>query len=50
MPAPISNQLNSLREQMKDGNNLSCFSKLADAGFAGVEVARLYGMDPRQVR
>ena len=46
----ISVQLYSLREQMKDGNHLAILQKLADAGFAGVELAGFYGMTPKDLR
>lgn len=50
MAIPISVQLYSLREQMKDGNHLPYLKKLADLGYKGVECAGFYGMKPKEYR
>lgn len=50
MPAPISVQLYSLRDQTKDGNHVAVLKKLADTGFAGVEAAGFYGLRPAEFR
>lgn len=50
MPIPISVQLYSLREQMKDGKHLPVIKQLAETGFKGVECAGFYGMTPKAYR
>ena len=50
MPAPISVQLYSLRDQTKDGNHVAVLKKLADTGFYGVEAAGFYGLRPAEFR
>jgi sugar phosphate isomerase/epimerase len=50
MPAPISVQLYSLRDQAKDGNHVAVLKKLADTGFYGVEAAGFYGLRPAEFR
>ena len=48
---PLSVQLYSLREQMKDGQHLAVLKGLAAAGYAGVETAgNLYGMSAADFR
>ena len=46
----LSVQLYSLRDQTKDGNHLAVLQALAKAGFAGVELAGFYGLQPRELR
>jgi sugar phosphate isomerase/epimerase len=50
MPAPISVQLYSLREQMKDGKHAEIIRKLAATGYKGVECAGYYGLQPKELR
>ncbi len=50
MPAPISVQLYSLREQTANGNHVAVLKKLAETGFVGVEAAGYYGMRPAEFR
>jgi len=50
MPIPLSVQLYSLRDQMKDGNHLSYIKKLSELGYKGVECAGYYGMTPKAYR
>lgn len=50
MPYPISVQLYSLRNQMKDGKHAEIIAKLGKTGFTGVETAGLYGMSPKGFR
>ena len=46
---PIGLQLYSLREQAKD-DYIGVLKRVADMGYAGVEPAGLFDMDPREVR
>jgi sugar phosphate isomerase/epimerase len=46
MPIPLSVQLYSLREEMKDGKHLPYLTKLAALGYKGVETAGFYGLTP----
>ncbi len=50
MPAPISVQLYSLREQMKSGNHAAIIKRLGEIGYAGVECAGFYGLKPAEIR
>ncbi len=50
MPAPISVQLYSLREAMKDGKHATVLAALGKAGFVGVETAGLYGLKPAEFK
>lgn len=49
-PLPISVQLYSLREEMKDGRHPAILRQLADTGFVGVEAAGCYGLAPADFR
>jgi sugar phosphate isomerase/epimerase len=48
VPAPITVQLYSLREQTANGHHVAVLKTLADTGFIGVEAAGLYGLRPRE--
>ncbi len=50
MAIPLSVQLYSLREEMKDGKHPQILKKLADVGYKGVECAGLYGMKVAEYR
>lgn len=50
MTIPLSVQLYSLREQMKDGKHAEIIKKLGQVGFKGVEGAGLYGLSPKEFR
>ncbi len=50
MPAPISVQLYSLRDQTANGNHVAVLKKLAETGFIGVEAAGFYGLRPAELR
>jgi len=50
MSKPISVQLYSLRDQMKDGNHLDVLKKVAAMGYTGVEPAGFYGLTPGEFR
>ncbi|HYE07859.1 MAG TPA: sugar phosphate isomerase/epimerase [Planctomycetota bacterium] len=50
MAIPLSVQLYSLREQMKDGKHAQYLKKLADLGYKGVECAGLYGLSVKDYR
>jgi sugar phosphate isomerase/epimerase len=46
MAAPISVQLHSLREQMRDGRHLEVLAQVAAMGYRGVECAGFHGLGP----
>jgi sugar phosphate isomerase/epimerase len=50
MPIPISVQLWSLREQMKDGRHEAVLHRLAEVGYRGVECGNLFGLAPAAFR
>lgn len=50
MAYPISIQLYTLREQMKDGNHMAILKKVADIGYPAVEPAGMHGMTPKEFR
>lgn len=50
MPAPLSVQLYSLRDQTANGNHVAVLKKLAETGFIGVEAAGFYGLRPGEFR
>ncbi len=50
MPIPLSVQLYSLREQMKDGQHLPYIKRVAEVGYKGVECAGFYGMTAKAYR
>src|SRR5260221_10232546 len=50
MTIPLSVQLYSLREQMKDGKHVEVIRKLGQVGYQGVEGAGLYGLTPKEFR
>lgn len=47
---PISLQLYTLREQMKDGHHLEVLRRVAEIGYTGVEPAGFHGMSAREFR
>lgn len=50
MPIPLSVQLYSLREEMKDGKHLPYIKRLAELGYKGVECAGTYGLTHKAYR
>lgn len=50
MPAQISVQLYTLREQMKAGNHAAVIKRLGEIGYAGIECAGFYGLKPTEIR
>lgn len=50
MAKPISVQLYSLREEMKDGRSVEILRMLADTGYVGVEPAGFHGLTPAEFR
>lgn len=50
MPASISVQLYSLREEMKDGKHAAILRQLGEIGYTGVEGAGFYGLTAKKFR
>ncbi|MBA2481394.1 MAG: sugar phosphate isomerase/epimerase [Planctomycetes bacterium] len=50
MPLPISIQLYTVREQMKDGNHAAVLKRIADIGYTAVEGGPGYGLDAKGFR
>jgi sugar phosphate isomerase/epimerase len=50
MPIPISVQLWSLREQMKDGRHEAVLKQLAEVGYRGVECGSFFGLTAKDFR
>ncbi|MBA3709440.1 MAG: sugar phosphate isomerase/epimerase [Planctomycetes bacterium] len=50
MPRPISIQLYTVREQMKDGNHAAILKRIADIGYSAVEGGPGYGLNAKEFR